>query len=119
MSEAYLLGVLEQLQEAEMTFDRYHVKAQLNAAVDEVREAERLEHGGTLKRSRYLWLKRPANLNEKQRGRLDGFLRLSLKTGRAYNWHCASNTSTNLTANKPARICGAGSLALSARACNP
>ena len=86
MSEAYLLGVLEQLQEAGITFDRYHVKAQLNAAVDEVRKAERLEHGETLKRSRYLWLKRPANLNEKQRGRLDGLLKLSLKTGRAYNW---------------------------------
>ncbi len=86
MSEAYLLGVLEQLQEAEITFDRYHVKAQLNAAVDEVRKAERLEHGETLKRSRYLWLKRPGNLNEKQRGRLDDLLKLSLKTGRAYNW---------------------------------
>jgi transposase len=86
MSEAYLLGVLEQLQEAEITFDRYHVKAQLNAAVDEVRKAERLDHGETLKRSRYLWLKRPANLNAKQRGRLDGLLKLSLKTGRAYNW---------------------------------
>ncbi len=86
MSEAYLVGVLEQLQEAEITFDRYHVKAQLNAAVDEVRKAERLEHGDALKRSRYLWLKRPGNLSEKQRGRLDDLLKLPLKTARAYNW---------------------------------
>jgi transposase len=44
MSEAYLIGVLEELQEAEITFDRYHVKAQLNKAVDDVRRVERGEH---------------------------------------------------------------------------
>lgn len=86
MSEAYLAGVLENLQQAESTFDRYHVKAQLNKAVDEVRRAERAEHGATLKRSRYLWLHRPENLNDKQRARLDELLALPLKTVRAYNW---------------------------------
>ncbi len=86
MSEAYLSGVLENLRQAEITFDRYHVKAQLNKAVDEVRRAERAEHGATLKRSRYLWLRRPENLNDKQRARLDELLALPLKTVRAYNW---------------------------------
>ncbi|MEO8969930.1 MAG: ISL3 family transposase [Solirubrobacteraceae bacterium] len=86
MSEPYLLGVLENLQEAEITFDRYHVKAALGKAVDDVRKAERQDHGDTLKRSRYLWLRRPENLSEKQRVRLDGLLKLPLKTARAYNW---------------------------------
>lgn len=86
MSEAYLSGVLENLPQAQITFDRYHVKAQLNKAVDEVRRAERHEHGVTLKRSRYLWLRRPENLTDKQRARLDELLALPLKTVRAYNW---------------------------------
>ncbi len=86
MSEPYLLGVLEHLQEAEITFDRYHVKAQLGKAVDQVRKAERHAHGDTLKRSRYLWLRRPENLTVKQRHRLDLLLKLPLKTARAYNW---------------------------------
>jgi transposase len=59
LSEAFLSGALEHLAEAEITFDRYHVKAQLTKAVDQVRRAERAEHGELLKRSRYLWLRNP------------------------------------------------------------
>jgi hypothetical protein len=40
-------------------------------ALDVEQQAERREHGATLKRSRYLWLRRPENLNDKQRARLD------------------------------------------------
>jgi transposase len=87
MSEAFLSGALEHLPEAEITFDRYHVKAQISKAVDHVRREEREEHGDLLKRSRYLWLKRPSSLNDKQRDRLDALLRhRSLKTVRAYRW---------------------------------
>lgn len=86
MSEAFLSGALEQLPDAQITFDRYHVKAQLTKAVDQVRRAERHEHGELLKRSRYLWLRRPQNLNDLQRARLDELLRHPLKTARAYRW---------------------------------
>ena len=40
MSKAYLAGVLKQLQSAAITFDRYHIKQQLNKAIDEVRREE-------------------------------------------------------------------------------
>ena len=86
LSEAFLSGALEHLPEAEITFDRYHVKAQLTKAVDEVRRAERAEHGDLLKRSRYLWLRNPTNLTDRQRDRLDELLRHPLKTARAYRW---------------------------------
>ena len=86
MSEAFLAGALEHLPAAEITFDRYHVKAQLTKAVDEVRRAERHQHGDLLKRSRYLWLRRPENLTDRQRERLDELLRCPLKTARAYRW---------------------------------
>jgi transposase len=75
LSEAFLSGALQHLPDAEITFDRYHVKAQLTKAVDEVRRAERAEHGDLLKRSRYLWLRNPTNLTARQRDRLDELLR--------------------------------------------
>jgi len=86
MSEAYLAGALANLPEAEITFDRYHVKAQLTRAVDEVRRSERKQQGELLKRSRYLWLRNPNNLTDRQRERLDELLCQPLKTARAYRW---------------------------------
>ncbi len=86
MSESYLVGALEHLPEAEITFDRYHVKAQLTKAVDAVRREERKEQGDLLARSRYLWLRNPSNLTDKQRARLDELLREPLRTARAYRW---------------------------------
>jgi transposase len=41
MSEAFLAGSLKHLPEAEITFDRYHVRAALSKALDEVRREER------------------------------------------------------------------------------
>jgi transposase len=51
--------------------DRYHVMAKMNKAIDEVRaeEAKRLQRDGyepVLKHSRWVLLKRPENLTEKQ-----------------------------------------------------
>ena len=86
MSEAFLGGALNNLPEAEITFDRYHVKAQLFKAVDEVRRAEAKEQGHLLARSRYLWLRSPSNLTDKQASKLDELLAQPLRTTRAYNW---------------------------------
>jgi transposase len=86
MSEAYLAGALKHLPNAEITFDRYHVKAQLTKAVDEVRKAERREHGDLLRHSRYLWLRNPSNLTASQADRLAELMRHPLKTVRAYRW---------------------------------
>lgn len=86
MSESYLLGALRHLPCAEITFDRYHVKAQLTKAVDEVRKAERREHGELLRHSRYLWLCNPRNLSDRQADRLAELMRHPLKTARAYRW---------------------------------
>ena len=84
MSEAFLSGALEHLPEAEVTFDRYHVKAQLSKAVDLVRRAERREHHDLLKGTRYLWLRRPSSLSDRQRDWLDELLCQPLATAKAY-----------------------------------
>lgn len=87
MSPAFIRGVADQLPNAEITFDRYHVIAQLNTAVDDVRKAER-RTAPELARSKYLWLKRPERLNERQAETLAWLTRPSsqLATARAYRW---------------------------------
>lgn len=84
MSQAYLSGVRENLKQAEVTFDRYHVKQKLSEAIDAVRRAEAKEHKALLKNTRYLWLKRPKNLTAKQLDWLDQLLTQPLRTARAY-----------------------------------
>jgi transposase len=84
MSEAFLKGTLEHLPKAEITFDRYHIKSHLSKAVDEVRREEVKHHRELLANTRYMWLKRPANLTERQRDLLDELLVQPLDTVRAY-----------------------------------
>jgi transposase len=86
MSQAYLTGVKDNLSNAAVTFDRFHVKQKLSEAVDEVRRQEAKQHRELLKNTRYLWLKRPANLTAKQQDWLDQLLQEPLQTARAYEW---------------------------------
>jgi len=81
----------QQEQEAshhpQVVFDRYHVVAKANEAVDTVRRAE-AKTRPELKRSRYTWLKNEANLSTKQREQLTWLTRpsMNLKTARAARW---------------------------------
>jgi transposase len=84
MSEAFLKGTLTYLPQAEITFDRYHVKSHLSKAVDEVRREESKHHRELLANTRYMWPKRPANLTGRQRDLLDELLAQPLQTVRAY-----------------------------------
>jgi transposase len=84
MSEAFLKGTLTHLPAAEITFDRYHIRQHLSKAVDEVRREESKHHKDLLKNTRYMWLKRPKKLTERQRDLLDELLAQPLDTVRAY-----------------------------------
>jgi transposase len=84
MSEAFLKGTLTYLLKAQITFDRYHIKSHLSKAVDDVRREEVKHHRELLANTRYMWLKRPANLTEKQHDLLDELLAQPLQTVRAY-----------------------------------
>lgn len=84
MSEAFLKGTLTYLPKAEITFDRYHIKSHLSQAIDEVRREEVEHHRELLANTRYMWLKRPANLTDNQRDLLDELLAQPLNTVRAY-----------------------------------
>ncbi len=87
MSPAFISGIAEHLPRAEVTFDRCHVIQALDAAVDDVRKAERKTRP-ELARSKYVWLKRPDSLTERQAESLAWLTRPSsrLATARAWRW---------------------------------
>ena len=66
MSTSYIKGANEQLEQATIIFDRFHVMKKMNEALDEIRREERKNYE-QLKNSRYLWLKNAENLTAKQR----------------------------------------------------
>jgi transposase len=89
MSPAYIGGVRENVgSQATIVFDKYHVIAHANEAVDQTRRIESrmgmwpARNG--LKESRWIWLKNPENLTEKQRSKLQKIDRLNLATAKAY-----------------------------------
>ena len=88
MSPAFIKGVAESLPEAEVTFDKFHAVKIVNQAVDEVRRAEQKSQV-MLKGTRYLWIRNPENLSERQRAALDALPHRHLKTARAWRMKLA------------------------------
>ena len=66
MFPAFIKGVEEQLPEAEITFDKFHIVKIINKAVDEVRKEE-VKLNPLLKGARYVLLKNESNLTKKQK----------------------------------------------------
>jgi transposase len=83
MSPAFVAGVRDSLQEAEITYDRNHIMKLANDALDDVRNAEARENP-YLKGSKYLWLRNPKNLSLTLEQRLRGLRTLTRKTASAY-----------------------------------
>ncbi len=65
MSPALIKGIRENLPNAKITFDKFHIIKIINEGVDKVRRAEAKENP-ILKGTRYLFLKNEQNLSEKQ-----------------------------------------------------
>ena len=88
MWRAYLKVIHKKLPKALHILDRYHIVANLNKALDQVRadEARKLARAGwaVLKRARWLLLRRRKRLTGKQRWRLRQILQWDSKTVRAY-----------------------------------
>jgi transposase len=84
MSKAFIKGIKEELPNAEITFDPFHVIQLMNKALGKVRAEEAKLFPEVLKGSRYAFLKNPENLTEKQDETLVKLSNYQLKTGRAY-----------------------------------
>jgi len=81
MSPAFIKGVADNLPEAAITFDKFHAVKIINDAVDQVRRAEQ-KTKGLLRGTRYIWLRNPANLSERQKATLDSLPTHHLTTAR-------------------------------------
>lgn len=75
MSPAFIKGVKDNLPNAKITFDKFHILKLINKAVDEVRRTE-ARSNPLLKGSRYIFLKNDKNLTVKERHK-KGELQLS------------------------------------------
>ncbi len=89
MWKAYLKVIAKKANNAINVLDRFHIMAHMNKAIDKVRAAESKEligkgYNPVLKGSRWLLLKRPENLSEKQDVSLTQLLQYNLKTIKCY-----------------------------------
>jgi transposase len=84
MSPAFIKGVKENLPNAQITFDKFHVLKIINDAVDEVRREE-AKNFGILKNTKYIFLKNNKSLTKKQSHKLAelSISKLNLKSMRA------------------------------------
>lgn len=85
----YVEVIGERAPQAKIVFDKFHIKRHLLEAVNNVRKAEAKalakSHPELLKGTRYIWLKNPENLTDRQRLRLHELeKRGGLKILRAY-----------------------------------
>jgi transposase len=83
MSPAFIKGVAETLPEAAVTFDKFHAVKIVNDAVDQVRRSEQ-KRQSLLRGTRYIWLRNPANLSDRQQATLASLPTRHLQTARAY-----------------------------------
>lgn len=106
MWPAFIHATRAALPEADrkIAFDKFHVAGYLGDAVDKVRRAEhrvlRAQGRDDLVRSKYLWLRNPANMSLEQWRAFEGLRHSALKTARAWAikedamglWHYLSRT---------------------------
>src|SRR5207245_10263188 len=89
MWRPYLHVVREKCSQALHILDRFHIVAQMNKALDEVRAAEarqmaREGHEPLLKKTRWCVLKRKDHLTPQQKFRLRDLLSYNIRTFRAH-----------------------------------
>jgi transposase len=86
MSPAFIKGVTENLPDATITFDKFHILKLINEAVDKVRKEE-VGTNKILKGTKYIWLKNYNNLTTKQQEELKSLTmsKMNIRTLKAYN----------------------------------
>jgi len=88
MWQPYITVIKDRAPQAVLVFDKFHIVRHLINAVDQVRRDEIREkgpeHKALMRKTRFIWLKNPWNLTERQALRLGELERLNLKINRAY-----------------------------------
>jgi transposase len=87
MSRAYIKGVEDNLGNAEITFDKFHIIQQVVDAICQVRRLEAQSDplaGQLLAKTQWIWNKNPENWTEKEGTRWEQLHKEHLATGTAY-----------------------------------
>jgi len=84
----YMKAVIEELPDAEIVHDKFHIAKHLSEAVDKVRKSENRtlvkEGVEILKGTKYIWLTNPSNWTKRQKSIFKGLRDKELKVGRAW-----------------------------------
>ena len=103
----YIRAIRDHLPNALLVFDKFHVVRHLLMAVDEVRKEEQASLKKTvpelLTKTKYLFLKNPCNLKEKESIRLSDLSKKRLRSFRSYIlkeefrgfWNCSTRTEAD------------------------
>ncbi len=85
MWKPYLKVIRKKCVNALNILDRFHIAKKFNEAVDQVRRDEVKElNDNVLEKSKYILLKRPENLSDKQTGRLEERVKINLSSIKTY-----------------------------------
>jgi len=87
MSPAYIKGVSDNLGNAQVVYDKFHVIQNVVEACDRVRKVESRSNAGKrdlLERTRWMWLKNRVNWTEKETQKLESMALERCVTGMAY-----------------------------------
>jgi len=103
LSKAFIKGINENLTNAEIIFDRFHVMGKVTDAQDDIRRQEQ-KNNPILNGSRYAFLHNPETATDKQKEKLKTLTQLNLKTVRAYNIRLALRNIFEMTDPKQAEI---------------
>lgn len=89
MWDAFITAARRHAPQADIVHDKFHISKYLNEAVDKVRRAEHKafmkDDDETLKGAKYLFLKNPENMNEREQERFKSLRMDKLKAGRAWS----------------------------------
>ena len=100
MSQSFISGAKAYFPDAEITFDKFHIKKLLNEAVNKVRIDESNETE-LLKKTKYIWLKSDSNLTNNQKIELNKLLEEThLKTADAYRMRLNFDSVWNIDESK-------------------
>jgi len=106
MSPAYIRGVEDNLGNAKIVFDKFHVIKQVVEAVSEVRRLEVQEDPAArthLAKTMWIWNKNPENWTDKEGARWERLHQENLATGTAYQMRLVLQNAYTLACPKAAR----------------
>lgn len=84
LSPAFISGTREHFPNADITFDRFHVKKLVNKAMDEVRRSEAAKAKKDFKGQRYVFLKNSQKLSDRQLAERERLTQAYPTVGEAY-----------------------------------